>query len=467
LANLAEKNQLEVLKGRVPPQNVEAEQCLLGAILLDNEAINRAIEVISTKDFYRESHRLIFQTMIDLQEHGGTIDVVTLQDRLNNDGVIDRVGGASYLVSLTEQVPTAANASSYARIIHEKAILRHLIDKATDIITTGYEGSGDVDVFLDNAEKAIFEIAQRKIRPSFFPIKDLVKESFKLIEELHERKELVTGAPTGFIELDRITSGLQPSDLIIVAGRPSMGKTAFALNTALNAATSDKKVPVAIFSLEMSKEQLVQRMLCGEARVDSSRLRGGFLGQMDWDNLARAAGHLSEADIFIDDTPAMNVLEIRAKSRRLQKEHGLGLIIVDYLQLMRGLNTNEGREREISEISRSLKALAKELNIPVIALSQLNRMVESRKPPKPILADLRESGAIEQDADVIMFIYREEVYDKDTLEKGVAEIIVGKQRNGPIGTVKLAFISSSTRFENLSRETPPPAEAPLPMDDLS
>ena len=447
------QDNLEVLKGRVPPQNVEAEQCLLGAALLENEVIHRAVEVLSLEDFYRESHRLIFQAMLDLQEKNEMIDLVTLQNYLDGQGLMDRVGGASYLVSLSEQVLTAANATSYAKIIREKAILRHLIEKATDIVSSGYDGTSDVDAFLDNAEKTIFEIAQKKTRPSFFTIKDLVKASFKTIEELHEKKEMVTGVPTGFIELDRLTSGLQPSDLIVIAGRPSMGKTALALNIAVNAAISAKNVPTAIFSLEMSKEQLVQRMLCSEARVDSSRLRGGFLGESDWPKLTRAAGNISEAPIFIDDTPALNVLEIRAKARRLQKENGLGLVIIDYLQLMRGLTTRDGREREISEISRSLKALAKELNIPVVALSQLNRMVESRKPPKPILADLRESGAIEQDADVIIFIYREEVYDRETLEKGVAEVIVGKQRNGPIGMVKLAFLSSFTRFENLTRET--------------
>ena len=443
---------LGLASGKIPPQNVEAEQYLLAAILLDNEAMNRVIEVLSLEDFYRDSHRVIFRAMLDLFERNETIDLVTLQNYLMNQGLMDRVGGAACLVSLSEQVLTAANVASYAKIIREKSILRHLIEKATDIITEGYEGGGDVDVFLDNAEKAIFEIAQKKIRPSFFLIKDIIKDSFKVIEELYEKKEMITGVPTGFIELDRLTAGLQPSDLVIIAGRPSMGKTALALNIAVNASTSARKVPTAIFSLEMSKEQLVQRMLCSEAHVDSSRLRGGFLGESDWPKLTRAAGNLSEAPIFIDDTPAMNVLEVRAKARRLQKEHDLGLVIVDYLQLMRGLASTEGREREISEISRSLKALAKELNVPVIALSQLNRMVESRKPPKPILADLRESGAIEQDADVIMFIFREEVYDKDTLEKGVAEVIIGKQRNGPIGLVKLSFLSSYTRFENLSRE---------------
>jgi len=325
------------------------------------------------------------------------------------------------------------------------------MQRATEIVTEGYSVSGDIEEFLDQAEKGIFEIAQRRIKQSFFPIKEVVKESFRTIEKLFEKKELVTGVPTGFTELDRLTSGLQSSDLIVVAGRPSMGKTAFALSVVAHASMK-KKIPAAIFSLEMSKEQLAQRMLCHEARIDSSKLRGGFLAETDWPKLTRAAGTLSEAPIFIDDTPAITVLEIRAKARRLQKESGLGMIVVDYLQLIRGVGYTDNREREISEISRSLKALAKELHLPVIAISQLNRMVENRRPPIPILADLRESGAIEQDADLIMFLFREEVYDRETINKGTADLIIGKQRNGPIGTVKLAFLSQFTRFENLARE---------------
>ena len=416
-----------------------------------NEAVFRVHEVLTANDFYRESHRKIFKAMTQLSERGEPIDLVTLSNVLREQGGLESVGGSSYLSLLVDGMPTAANIASYAKIVREKSILRSLIQSATEIVTRGYEATGDIDNFLDHAEKIVFEIAQRRIRQAFFPLKQVVKDCFKMIEGLYERKESVTGVPTGFVDFDRLTAGLQPSDLIIVAGRPSMGKTAFALNIATHAALV-KKVSVAVFSLEMSKEQLVQRMLCSEARVDASKLRSGYLSESDWPKLTRAAGHLSEAPIFIDDTAAINVLEMRAKARRLQKEHGLGLIVVDYLQLMRGVDNTDSREREISEISRSLKALAKELRVPVLALSQLNRMVENRKPPIPILADLRESGAIEQDADVIAFVFREEVYDRETVNKGTAEIIIGKQRNGPIGSVRLSFMSNYTRFENLARE---------------
>jgi len=351
-------------------------------------------------------------------------------------------------------VPTAANIGYYAKIVKEKAILRGLINTATDIVTKGYEESTNVDDFLDYAESRIFEISENKVKPSFFPIKSIVKDSFKTIEELYGRKDLVTGVPTGFSELDKMTSGFQSSDLIIIAGRPSMGKTAFALNVALNAVKEGREnvQPVAIFSLEMSKEQLVSRMLCSEARVDASRLRGGYLADSDWPKLTRAAGVLSEAPLYIDDTPAISVLEMRAKSRRLKADKGLGMIVVDYLQLMRGRDGMKSREQEISEISRSLKALAKELDLPVIALSQLSRAVEQRGGDKrPMLSDLRESGSIEQDADIVMFVFREEFYKRDDDDlKGLAEIIIGKQRNGPIGTAKLAWLSEYTRFEDLA-----------------
>ncbi len=447
-----EAPKVESIASRLPPQNLEAEQAVLGGIMLENDAINRVVEFAEVDDFYRESHRKIFRAMLELSERSEPIDLITLSNLLKSKSELDDVGGAAYLSFLVDNIPTAANSANYAKIIREKAVLRKLIQGATEIVTRGYEASEDVDQFLDQAEKVVFDIAQKRIKQSFFPMKDIVKDGFKTIEMLYERKEMVTGVATGFFELDRLTSGLQPSDLVIVAGRPSMGKTAFALCIAAHAALQ-KKVPCAIFSLEMSKEQLAQRMLCMEARIDSSKIRGGFLAESDWPRLTQAAGELSEAPIFVDDTPAMNILEMRAKARRLQKEHGLGLIVVDYLQLMRGTTWNsDSREREISEISRSLKALAKELHVPVIALSQLNRMVENRKPPKPILADLRESGAIEQDADLILFIYREEVYDRETVNKGVAEIIVSKQRNGPIGDVKLAFLGPYTRFENLAHD---------------
>ncbi len=447
-----EAPKVESIASRLPPQNIEAEQSVLGGIMIDNDAINRAVELVETEDFYRESHRKIFRAMLDLSEKGEPIDLLTLTSSLKDRGQLEDVGGGTYLSLLVDQMPTAAHVGTYAKIIREKSILRRLIHGATEIVTRCYDTTDETDHLLDHSEKIVFDIAQKRIRQPFFAMRDIVKAGFKMIEKLFERQEAVTGVPTGFLELDRMTAGLQPSDLIVVAGRPSMGKTAFALCLVAHAAIQ-KKIPSAIFSLEMSKEQLAQRMLCLEGRIDSSKLRGGFLSESDWPKLTRAAGELSEAPIFVDDSPGLNILEMRAKARRLQKEHGLGLIVVDYLQLMRGLTQTDSREREISEISRSLKALAKELNIPVIALSQLNRMVENRRPPKPILADIRESGAIEQDADLILFLYREEVYDRDTLNKGIAEIIIGKQRNGPVGEVRLAFLAPFTRFENLARES--------------
>ncbi|HEX5036511.1 MAG TPA: replicative DNA helicase [bacterium] len=453
-----EAPKVESITSRLPPQSLEAEQSVLGGIMIENDAINRVVEFVESEDFYRESHRKIFRAMLELSEHGEPIDLITLTNTLKTRGELEEAGGAAYLSHLVDSIPTAANSATYAKIIREKSILRRLIQGATEIVTRGYEATDDVEQFLDHSEKIVFEIAQKRIKQGFFPMKDIVKQSFKNIEMLSEKREVVTGVATGFYELDRMTAGLQPSDLIIVAGRPSMGKTAFALCIVAHAALQ-KKVPCAVFSLEMSKEQLAQRMLCMEARIDSSKIRGGFLTDSDWPKLTQTCGDLSEAPIFVDDTPAMNILEMRAKARRLQKEHGLGLIVVDYLQLMRGVHSVDSREREISEISRSLKALAKELSVPIIALSQLNRMVENRKPPKPILADLRESGAIEQDADLILFLFREEVYDRETVNKGIAEVIIGKQRNGPIGDVRLAFLGPFTRFENLARdfEAQPPA----------
>ncbi len=440
--------------GKVPPQNLDAELSILGGILLDNNAINNVIELLRAEDFYREAHKKIFNTMIDVQGKGEPVDLITLSDALKTSGLLEEVGGPAYIASLADGVPTAANIGYYAKIVKDKAILRGLINTATDIVTKGYEESAEVDSFLDYAEARIFEISQNKVKPSFFPIKSIVKDSFKTIEELYGRKDLVTGVPTGFSELDKMTSGFQSSDLIIVAGRPSMGKTAFALNVALNSVKEgrDEIKPVAIFSLEMSKEQLVSRMLCSEARVDASRLRGGYLADSDWPKLTRAAGVLSEAPLYIDDTPAISVLEMRAKARRLKADKGLGMIVVDYLQLMRGRDGMKSREQEISEISRSLKALAKELDLPVVALSQLSRAVEQRGGDKrPMLSDLRESGSIEQDADIVMFVFREEFYKRDDEDlKGLAEIIIGKQRNGPVGTAKLAWLSEYTRFEDLA-----------------
>ncbi|MDX2480510.1 MAG: replicative DNA helicase [Desulfuromusa sp.] len=444
---------------RLPPQNLEAEMSVLGGVLLENEALNRALEYLTSEDFYRESHRKIFKALIILGDKSEPADLVTLTAVLNDRGELEAVGGSTYLATLVDYVPTAANINYYCKLVKEKAVARKLIEASTAIATRGYEG-GDMEEILDQAEKSIFEISENRIRPSYFPVRDILKDTFKSIEALYERKELVTGVPTGYHDLDKMTAGLQPSDLLIVAGRPSMGKTAFALNLVEYATThADKAVPAVIFSLEMSKEQLVQRMLCSMAKVDAGRLRTGHLGESDWPKLTMAAGLLNETQIFIDDTPAISVLELRSKARRLKAEHGLGLIIVDYLQLMRGSNP-ESRQQEISEISRSLKALAKELSLPVVALSQLNRSLESRTDKRPMMADLRESGAIEQDADVIMFVYREAVYCEDcksrerTCEKGHdkdAEIIIGKQRNGPIGTVHLTFRGEFTRFENQAK----------------
>jgi replicative DNA helicase len=436
---------------KVPPQNLEAEQSVLGGILLDNMAINSVLEIIVTDDFYSEAHRKIFTAILDLSEKSEPSDLITLSSILRDKKQLDGIGGESYLASLVDTVPSAANISYYSKIVKEKAILRKLIGAATEILNKSYDSSSDIDSVLDESEHTIFEISENKVKPTFYPIKEIIKDSFKTIESLYEKKALITGVSTGYKKVDEITSGFQNSDLIIIAGRPSMGKTALAINIA-QYASIENETPVAIFSLEMSKEQLAFRLLASEARVDSQRLRKGFVGEVDWPKLTTAAGRLSEAPIYIDDTPAISVLEMKAKARRLKAEHGLGLVILDYLQLMRGRGPS--REQEISEISRSLKSLAKELEVPVVALSQLNRQVEARSDRRPQLADLRESGAIEQDADVIMFIYRDEVYNKseDNPEKGLAEVIIGKQRNGPTGLVKLSFLKEYTRFENLAWE---------------
>lgn len=446
-------NDMGFSSHKIPPQNLEAEQSVLGGILIENSAINRVTEILDVNDFYRDAHRKIFNALIDLSERDEPADLITLTNELKKKNQLEAIGGASYLASLIDSVPTAANIEYYAKIVKEKAILRKLIETSTEIITQSYEDRGDVESFLDDAERAIFEISERRVKPSFYPIKDIVKESFRTIEKLYEKKELITGVPSGFKELDRMTAGFQPSDLIIVAGRPSMGKTAFCLNIAQYAAI-EKGVPVAFFSLEMSKEQLVIRMLCSEARVEGTRLRTGFLSESDWPRLTLAAGNLSDAPIYIDDTPALSILELRAKSRRLKSEHGLNMIIIDYLQLMKGRTKAESRQQEISEISRSLKALAKELNVPVIAVSQLSRKTEERHGNRPQLSDLRESGAIEQDADVILFLFREEVYNRTEENKGKAEVIIGKQRNGPTGKVDLAFLDKFTTFKELYKGEP-------------
>lgn len=433
---------------------------ILGGVLLDNEAINRCLELIEADDFYRESHRKIFRAMIDLSNRSEPCDLITLTDMLKRKGELEEVGGGAYLATLVDYVPTAANIAYYCRIVKEKSVTRRLITAATDIVTRGYDEETTVDELLDGAQKTIFEISENKLRPAFTPVGTILKDTFKRIETLYEKKEHVTGVPTGFYDLDKMTAGFQPGDLIIIAGRPSMGKTAFSLNIAQYAAAhADPPLPVAVFSLEMSKESLVMRLLCSESRVDASRLRTGHLVDTDWHKLTHGADKLSKARLYIDDTPAIPVLEMRAKARRLKAENGLGMIVVDYLQLMRG-SSQESRQQEISEISRSLKALAKELDVPVVALSQLNRSLESRTDKRPMMSDLRESGAIEQDADVIMFVYRDAVYCDDckkrdgSCTKGHekdAEIIIGKQRNGPIGSVNLLFNGEFTKFENMEK----------------
>src|SRR2546426_1655005 len=439
---------------RVPPQSLEAEESVLGGIMLDNTVIDRVIGVLQPDDFYRGAHRKVFRAMMDLTERSEPVDLITLSETLKARGQLAEVGGAAYLAELTERVPTAANAAHYAKIVRERSILRGLIEASTEIATRGYQAPANVDELLDHAERLIFSIQERKVKQAFAKLSEVLVDSIKMIERLYEQKQAVTGVPTGFADLDALTAGLQPSDLIIVAGRPSMGKTAFVFCIAEQAALRTD-TGVAIFSLEMAKEQLAMRMLCSEARVDLARVRNGQLSDREVPKLAMAAGRLGDAPIYIDDTPALSVLELRAKARRLKRDAPakLGLVVVDYIQLMRSSEGRDNREQEISEISRSLKALAKELGVPVLALSQLNRSLDKRTDKRPMMSDLRESGAIEQDSDTIIFIYREEVYEKDKEDvKGVAEIIIGKQRNGPIGSTNLAFIHEHTRFENLARE---------------
>ena len=442
---------LEQSLRKVPPQNLEAEEAVLGSILLDPDALDRVLEVMAAADFYRDNNRTIFEAMLALSEGGDPIDLITLTDALKSRGVLPQVGGATYLATLADSVPSAANVASYARIVRDKAVLRSLIRVSGEIVQGCYDRQDDIAQFLDEAERLIFDVSEQRIRPAFVKIEDIIVDTIKTIEQLSERKDLVTGVATGFLDLDSKTAGLQPAELVIIASRPSMGKTTFALNIAQYVALHGR-ASVGFFSLEMTKEQLVMRLLCAEARVDSSRLRTGHADR-DFPRLAMAAGRLAEAPIFIDDTPSLNILEIRAKARRLKREHGLDLIIVDYLQLMHGLPNNkreENRVQELAEISRGLKALAKDLQVPVVALSQLNRQVETRGDRRPIMSDIRESGSIEQDADVIMFIYRDEVYHQESPDEGTAEIIIGKQRNGAIGTVRLSFRGEYTRFENLA-----------------
>ena len=436
---------------KIPPHDIDAEQAVLGSMLTDKDAVNAAIETLKEDAFYREDNRAIYQAIINLYSKSEPIDIITLKDELESMDKFEQVGGYEYLASLPDKVPTTANVQKYIKIVEEKAILRKLIKTANEIIELGYDPAEDVEDIMDNAEKKIFDIMQSKNQKGYTPIKDVLVESFTKLEELYNRKQHITGVPTGFVELDYKTAGLHGSELILVAARPAMGKTAFALNIATNAALR-ANVPVAIFSLEMSKDQLVNRILCSEAMVDSNKVRTGKLEEDDWVKLAGAIGPLSESEIYIDDTPGISVMEIRTKCRKLKMEKNIGLVVIDYLQLVQGSNKRQAsREQEISEISRSLKILAKEINVPVIALSQLSRAVEQRPDHRPMLSDLRESGAIEQDADIVMFLYRDDYYNKESEKKDIAEVIIAKQRGGQTGTVELLWMGNYTKFVNLEK----------------
>lgn len=439
----------------LPPQNIEAEQAVLGTILIQDKALLKVIDLLQPGDFYRDAHKTIYAAMMALFDKHEPHDLITVTGLLSDQNKLEDVGGAAYLASLTDIIPFTGTLVHHARIIRKKSILRRLIQTSTEVAARCYDAQDDIDTLVDEAEKTIFEIAHSKKGEGFQPMSSVVPKAFDRINRLFDKQEHITGVATGYDELDRITAGLQPAEMIILAARPSMGKTALAMNIVQHAAMIGK-VPVAVFSLEMSVESLALRMLCSLGPIDSQRIRTGRLIDSDWPKLTRATGMLSEAPIYIDDTPGLTVLEMRAKARRLKSEQDLGLIVVDYLQLMQGKSSSENRAQEISDISRSLKAMAKELNVPVLALSQLNRSLENRTDKRPQLADLRESGAIEQDADVIMFIYRDEVYNRaeGNPNRGLAEIIVGKQRNGPTGVIKLSFLGEYTRFENYSNRAP-------------
>lgn len=435
---------------RVPPHNLEAEQAVLGAILLENDALISAVELVGPEDFYRAAHQRIFETMVRLSEEAEPIDLITLSTRLKDQGLLEEVGGIGYLTELANSVPTAANVAYYAQIIEEKSLLRKLIRTATQIAGSGYASTEDVRELINDAERQILEISGRR-GEGFIPIRDVLMDVFERVEFLYNHKGGITGVPSGFPDLDKLTSGFQRSDLIIVAARPSVGKTAFALNIAQNVGVRARET-VAIFSLEMSAAQLVQRMICAEANVDAGRMRTGHLEGEDWEKLTMAIGSLSEAAIYIDDSPVVTVADIRAKCRRLKQERGLGLIVIDYLQLIHGRGRHsDNRQQEVSEISRTLKQIARELEVPVVALSQLSRSVEQRQDKRPMMSDLRESGSIEQDADIVAFLYRDDYYNQDSEKKNIIEIIVAKQRNGPVGTVELVFLKNFNKFVSLDR----------------
>ncbi len=437
--------------GKVPPHDIEAEQAVIGSMLTDKDAVVSAIEVLKEDDFYRDDNKAIYSAILNLYNRAEPIDIITVKAELETMGKFEQIGGLEYLAELPEKVPTTANSMKYIKIVEEKSTLRNLIKTANEIIELGYDPTEDVDDIMEGAEKKIFNIMQNKNQKGYSAMKDILVDSFTQLEELYNRKQHITGVPSGFTDLDYRTAGFHGSDLILIAARPAMGKSAFALNIATNAAVK-AKVPVAIFSLEMSKEQMVNRILCSEAMVDSNKVRTGKLEEDDWTKLAEAIGPLSEAEIYIDDTPGISVMEIRAKCRKLKLEKNIGMVVIDYLQLVQGSNKRNGsREQEISEISRSLKILAKELNVPVIALSQLSRAVEQRPDHRPMLSDLRESGAIEQDADIVMFLYRDDYYNEDSDKKGIAEVIIAKHRGGSTGTVDLVWLGSYTKFVDLER----------------
>lgn len=435
---------------RLPPQSIEAEQAVLGAILLSPDILPAVAERLRQEDFYRGAHQLIFGAALGVAELGDPVDLVTLTGRLQSDGKLEESGGIEYIVALSRSVPTAANVDYHAQIVADRALLRRLIGVTTEIAATGYAGAPDVGELLDSAERRILELSQSRTMRGFTPIREVLMDAYERVEFLYNHKGSLTGVPSGYAELDRMTFGFQKSDLIIIAARPSVGKTAFALNIAQNVAVRGK-LTCAIFSLEMSKEQLVQRMICAEANLDAQVLRTGQLTDQDWSKLTMGMESLSEAALFIDDSPGITITEMRSRLRKLQLEHGLALVVIDYLQLIHGRSRTDNRQQEISEISRNLKALARELDVPVIALSQLSRSVEQRQDKRPMLSDIRESGSIEQDADVVAFLYRDDYYDPESERKNIVEIIIGKQRNGPTGKVELVFLKNYNKFVSLEK----------------
>ena len=437
--------------GRIPPHDIEAEQAIIGSMLTDKDAVIAAVEVLQEQDFYREDNKIIYSAILNLYNRAEPIDIITLKSELKSMGKFEAVGGLEYIVQLPDKVPTTSNVEQYIKIVEEKSMLRALIKTADELITLGYDPTQEVEQVIDTAEKKIFQVMQKKNQKGYSSIKDILVDTFTQLEQLYNQKESITGVPTGFVDLDYRTSGLHNSDLILVAARPAMGKSAFALNIATNAAVR-AKVPVAIFSLEMSKEQMTNRILCSEAMVDSAKVRTGKIDDDEWAKLAATSGELSEAGIYIDDTPGISIMEIRAKCRKMKLEKNIGLVVIDYLQLVQGSNKKGGsREQEIAEISRSLKILAKEIDVPVIALSQLSRAPEQRIDHRPMLSDLRESGSIEQDADIVMFLYRDNYYNEDTEKKNIAEVIIAKHRSGATGTVELLWLANYTKFANIER----------------